>query len=61
MRDIIFYETETGKIPVKNFLDSLEITAFKKIAWTLKLIKENDMIPKTYFKKLKGTDGIWEV
>ncbi len=61
MRNIIFYETETGKIPVKSFLDSLDITVVKKIAWTFKLIQENDMIPKTYFKKLEGADGIWEV
>lgn len=61
MRKIIFYETDTGEIPVKDFLDSLTISVVKKIAWTFKLIQENDMIPKTYFKKLEGTDGIWEV
>ena len=61
MRQIIFYEKESGKIPVQEFLDSLDISVVQKIAWTFKLIKENDKVPKTYFKKLEGADGIWEV
>jgi len=60
-REIIFYETETGKIPVKDFLDSLSITVVKKIFWTFRLIKDNDIVPKTYFKKLENSDGIWEI
>jgi phage-related protein len=60
-RSIIFYETDTGKIPVQEFLDRLDLSVVKKIAWTLQLIKENARVPKTYFKKLENTDGIWEV
>lgn len=32
-----------------------------KITWVLKLVQELDRVPVKYFKKLKGTDDIWEV
>lgn len=60
-RDIIFYETESGKIPIKDFLDNQDMGVVKKVVWTLQLIKEHDRVPKSYFKKLEGTDNIWEV
>ena len=60
-REVIFYTTDKGKCPVEEFLDSLELGVVKKIAWTLKIIEEMDFVPKTYFKKLASTDGIWEV
>ncbi len=60
-KKIIFYETESGKIPVKEFLDRLSLKVFKKIVWTLKLIEENDRVPKTYFKKLENKNDVWEV
>ncbi len=31
------------------------------MTWVLKLIEELEIVPTTYFKKLKGTDDIWEV
>jgi len=34
---------------------------FEKIAFVLDLIEQIDIVPRKYFKKLKGTDGIWEV
>lgn len=60
MRSIIFYETENGTIPVKDFLDSLKNNVLQKVAWVLKLISEVDFVPSAYFKKLKSTDDIWE-
>lgn len=33
----------------------------QKVAWVLELIEELDVVPKQYFKKLSGTDDIWEV
>ena len=60
-REIIFYETESGKIPVKEFMDSLDISIVQKITWTLQIIKETPIVPKIYFKKLIDSDGIWEV
>lgn len=59
-RNVIFYATETGKRPVEEFLDSLESKEAQKILWVLKLVEELDRIPYQYFKKLTGTEEIWE-
>jgi len=61
MRKIMFYRLKTGKSPVEAFLDSLTNKQFEKIAFVLDLIEQIDIVPRKYFKKLKGTDGIWEV
>jgi phage-related protein len=59
-RKILFYRTVDGKCPVADFLDSLPGKDAQKIAWVLKLLEELDRIPIIYFKKLEGTDGLWE-
>jgi len=59
-RNVTFYTTETGKRPVEEFLDSLEFKQAQKALWVLKLIEELDRIPSQYFKKLTGTEEIWE-
>jgi phage-related protein len=56
----IFYTTETGKRPVEELLDSLKSKEAQKILWTLKLIEKLDRITSQYFKKLTGSDEIWE-
>ncbi len=60
MKTISFYRTASGKCPVKEHLDSLTDVQATKIAWVLKLIREIDLIPSKYFKKLVNTDDIWE-
>jgi phage-related protein len=59
-RNIIFYSTETGKRPLEQFLDSVDSKEAQKISWVLKLIEELDRIPYQYFKKLTGSEEIWE-
>ena len=59
-RNVIFYTTESGKCPVEQFLDSLESKEAQKALWVLRLIEELDRIPSQYFKKLSGSDEIWE-
>ena len=61
MRKIKFYRLETGKSPVEAFFDSLTNKQFEKISFVLDLIEQIDIVPRKYFKKLKGTDDIWEV
>lgn len=61
MRKIKFYRLETGKCPVEEFFDSLTNKQFEKIAFVLDLIEQIDIVPRKYFKKLKGADEIWEV
>jgi phage-related protein len=44
-----------------QFLTSLPDKERQKVAWVLTLIRDVQMVPKEYFKKLQNTDGIWEV
>lgn len=59
-RNIIFYRTESGMCPVEKFLDSLQPKVVQKVSWVLKLIQEIDLVPSQYFKKLIGTEDLWE-
>jgi phage-related protein len=59
-RAVIFYRTAKGDCPIEEFLDTLPPKAAQKIIWTIKLIRELDAIPGQYFKKLHGTDDLWE-
>ena len=61
MREIHFYRTASGQCPVEEFLDGLGPKQAQKIAWTLQVVKELPMVPRQYFKKLEGTDELWEV
>ena len=59
-RDIVFYQTEKGTCPVEEFLDSLNPKEAQKVLWVLRLIQELERVPSQYFKKLTGTEEIWE-
>jgi phage-related protein len=59
-RTVIFYKTGDGKCPVKEFLDALPGRAAQKVAWVLNLLEDLDIVPSSYFKKLVGTEDIWE-
>ncbi len=61
MREISFYRTAAEHCPVEEFLDSLTAKQGAKVTWTLRLIEELEFIPQQYFKKLTGTDDIWEI
>jgi len=59
-RTVIFYTSAEGKCPAKDFLDELPSKAAQKVTWVLRLLEDLDSIPAAYFKKLTGTDEIWE-
>jgi len=61
MREIRFYQSDSGVCPIDVFLDSLSGKQAQKVAWTLQLIEEIQIVPAKYFKKLVNTDDIWEV
>lgn len=61
MRKVVYYRTTGGDCPVEYFLGSLTAKQFEKITWVLKVVRELPVVPKQYFKKLAGTDDIWEV
>jgi len=59
-KTVIFYKMADGKCPVQDFLDSLPGKIAQKIAWVLSLLEDLEVVPSTYFKKLAGTEEIWE-
>src|SRR5690625_7676243 len=61
MRIIKFYRTETSNCPVEDFVKNLSDKQAKKVAWTLRVVRELEQGPSQYLKKLKSTDDIWEV
>ena len=61
MRTIQFYKTSSGKSPVEEFLDSLSDSHAQKVAWVLRLVEQFDIVPQQYFKKLVGTEDLWEI
>ncbi|MGA2655064.1 MAG: type II toxin-antitoxin system RelE/ParE family toxin [Gammaproteobacteria bacterium] len=61
MRVINFYKNEQGKAPVEEFIDSLSAKQAQKLLWVMQLVEEMVRVPKQYFKKLIGTEDIWEI
>jgi phage-related protein len=61
MRQVIFYKTARGESPVEDFLYSLTVKQQKKIAWVIGAVRDLPFVHRDYFKKLTGTDNIWEV
>ena len=61
MKEIEFYRTLSGHLPVEEFIDSLNFKEAKKVAWILRLVRDLERVPEEYLKKLKSTDDIWEI
>ena len=61
VREIKYYESESGRCPVEEFLLELETKQFEKVMWVLRLVEDLPQVPVQYLKKLQGTDDIWEV
>ena len=59
-RTVTFYKTIDGKCPIHDFLDSLPSKVAQKVTWVLNLLEDLDVVPSSYFKKLVGTEEIWE-
>ncbi|MFA6448700.1 MAG: type II toxin-antitoxin system RelE/ParE family toxin [bacterium] len=59
-RTVVFYRKADGKCPVRDFLDTLPSQAARKVTWVLRLVEDLDVVPAAFFKKLEGTEGIWE-
>lgn len=60
-RLVVFYRDLHGRSPVEEFLDGLKPKAAQKVVWTLKLIEQETFVPARFFKKLVGTNDLWEV
>lgn len=46
---------------MEEFLDSLGAKQAQKVMWVLRAVGELPRVPRQYFKKLEGTDQLWEV
>jgi len=46
---------------VEEFLDSLSAKQAQKVTWVMELLEDLEVVPVKYFKKMTGTDGIWEI
>lgn len=42
-------------------MDFLPAKEAQKIVWVLDIVRKQPLVPTEYFKKLTGSDGIWEV
>lgn len=55
-RKITFY-----KEYFSSFFDIQPTKVRKKIIWTFDLIEELQVVPKPYFKSIRGTNGLFEI
>lgn len=58
--DIEFYETGST-CPVRDFLDALPPKAYRKAFWTISTVQSFTRASSHYFKKLVGTNGLYEI
>ena len=61
MREVIFYQTSTGRSPVREFLDALSSKQAQRTAWVINLVEDLDMVPGQYFRKMPNTENLWEI
>jgi len=61
VREVIFYESDNGRIPVEEFLDTLSSKQALKVAWVINLVEDMEVVPTQYFQKMVSTDDLWEI
>jgi phage-related protein len=60
VREIIFFQSDFGNRTVEEFLDDLDPAPRAKVVRTLELLREQQILPSKFWKKLSGTD-LWEL
>jgi phage-related protein len=61
MREIVFYQTDIGDKPVEDFLAGLESAPRAKVVRNLELLRTQQFVSTKFWKKMRGTDNLWEV
>ena len=61
MKTIAFYTLTNGMKPVAEYIKSLPSKQAEKVVFVLDLVETSAVVPQKFLKKLKATDGIWEV
>jgi phage-related protein len=61
-RDIEFYETETGRSPVLDFIESTTRRDERaKIMCVLDNVERMQVVPAKFLKRLQGREKFWEI
>jgi phage-related protein len=61
MREVVFYRSPSGAVPVEEFLETLSSKQVEKVLWVIKAVRELPRVPVTYLEKLQNSDDIWEI
>jgi len=62
IREIEFFEKESGKSPVVEFIESIRRPAERaKIVKVFEVIEKMQIVPTAFLKKFKGSNEIWEI
>ena len=61
MREILFYESDFGDFPVKDFLEGLDTKAKLKTNFVINLVASETVVPAKFWKKLAGQQNLWEL
>jgi phage-related protein len=61
-RDIEFYETEAGRSPIIEFIETATQRAERaKIMSVFENVEHMQVVPVSFFKKLQGREKLWEI
>jgi phage-related protein len=61
VREIVFLSNGIGKLSSRRVLDTLSSKQAQKVTWVTQLVEELEIVPVKYFKKMTGTDDLWEI
>ena len=61
IREIILYETETGRSEVLQFLETLRRDERVKVMKVFEVVQTMQIVPTNFLKKLNGPDKLWEI
>jgi len=61
-REIEMYETESGKLPVVEFIETINIQKVRaRIMKVFEMVEQLPHPPSNFLKKLVGRDDLWEI
>lgn len=61
IRQITFYETETGRSEVFEFLETLRGADRAKVMKVFETVETMQIVPTNFLKKLSGPEKLWEI
>jgi phage-related protein len=61
MRVVEFYVSGSGRCPVQEFIASLPRKSADRLLKVVDAVRQLDVVPQQYLKKLTGTGDLWEI